>query len=246
MDNFDDISIDEEDMNNFFSSLETTEKHEARIKELEQQIAAATAQNFQMQQQLADASAQQSQLQQWLDEWKQYGDSQYKKVQELEARIAEFSLQQQRAPPDVMFTGTPPVEVQALKQQLQSGEILANGVLESINSNLGWFTEEDMWGLSNIWMHGSGAEAVSTSREQMLVLKMMCVNHGLALKDVLAKGGWLVGGWRKCKSVNGTGPNAGMECNTMRAQGWISCGKHKKNYGAVVSQDVVKSFVSNQ
>jgi hypothetical protein len=77
----------------------------------------------------------------------------------------------------------------------------------------------------------------------MLMLKLMCVRNVLMLKEVLWTGGWLLGGWRKCVCLNETGRNAGIECKTMRAQGWLSCGLHKKHYNGVVSRDVVENYV---
>ena len=77
----------------------------------------------------------------------------------------------------------------------------------------------------------------------MLMLKVMCEMHDLMLKEVLLKGKWLLGGWRKCQCVNSTGPNAGVQCNTMRAQGWLSCGKHKKHYDGGANRCAVSEFV---
>jgi hypothetical protein len=107
----------------------------------------------------------------------------------------------------------------------QDDEYITNADLSIIHNCIYQFTDDELWLLPNTWMRGTGTVAIKAARENMLIIKMLALDHNLSLRDILIKR-FCQEDWVKCQCQNATGKRKGAQCERERRPGQLSCSRH--------------------
>lgn len=102
---------------------------------------------------------------------------------------------------------------------------LENSDLIVVHKNISDFTDDELWMIPNVYLRGTGSLAVKNGCEVMMCVKMMCIDHGLKLRDVLLAR-FMSSCWLDCPCVNATGKNKGDVCERERRYGMLACSRH--------------------
>ena len=130
-----------------------------------------------------------------------------------------FALQSQLFPTEV-------INIQQKLLCLREEELLANADLENIAKYIDYFTNEELNRIPNVWCKGQGAAAGKAACEQMIMLKMVSCQVGIALSTVIKP--FLTHEWCACKCSNLTGSRKDQKCARERCPGSLACSRHSK------------------
>lgn len=110
---------------------------------------------------------------------------------------------------------------------MSKDEMMSEADLVFIKSYHYMFSDTQLMSICNIFPRGSTAVLKCTSRESVMIAKLISARFRLSFRDVLLDCGMLDGGVHKCIAPTSAACARDKVCSAMRRVGCVTCARHK-------------------